>query len=121
MSTLVTPTTYDELLEAISQKEEATKNFKTKFYDYIYTCIREAGFINKWVKHKSTGVVGKLEIQQSGWSPLYPFELKFFAVTKKGVPSQRPTYVAELGYIKHKELLNILVNNFEVVGDINEG
>lgn len=121
MSAIVTPTTYDMLLEATSKKEQAIKEFKSTYYDYLHTCLTEAGFLNKWVRNKSKDVVGKIEINMSYWSLLHPYELKFYAVTKKGEPSQRATYIPEISYAKNKELLNILVNSFELVGDTYEG
>ena len=121
MSAIVTPTTYDMLLEATSKKEQAIKEFKSTYYDYLHTCLNEAGFLNKWVRNKSNDVVGKIRIDMSSWSPIHPFELKFYAVTKKGEPSQRTTYIPEIAYCKNKELLSTLVNSFELVGDTYEG
>lgn len=106
---------YEEMKEASRQAEESAKKYKQAYKNFLITCLCEAGFAKKIVRHKKTGCEGVLEIEEkSYWRP---YEIKFFPVKKDGGISLKSKFY---GLTNDNSLVHDLTEMFELVGDKNE-
>ena len=112
--------TYSELLLSQTRKENAIRDYKRNFYNYLFTCLVEAGYVGKLVRVKSIDKIGVLRVEFQGYSAINPYKITFYPLRKDGGVSMRSTYVPLVNY-KIEEVPKQLKELFEVVGDFNEG
>ena len=111
-----TVTSYEEMMEARNEAEESAKKYKQAYKNYLITCLCKAGFADKKVKRKRTGVIGFLKVAECSF--FHAHEIKFYPLTKDGNISKVAKYH---GYYHEDRLVEELVANFELVGDENAG
>ena len=111
--------TYDEVEEAKKRKEEAVRDYNSKHKDYLFTCLRNAGFIGVRVRVKETKVVGVLRVEENHGSLLYPYEIKFYPVKKDGNISLNSRSVPKFWGWHLKTMAESLRDLFEIAGDDN--
>lgn len=114
VSNVYTPTTYNEMMEANKEAEESVKKYKQAYKNFLITCLCEAGFAKKIVRHKRLGCEGTLEIEEKSY--FRPYEIKFFPLRKdQGVSLKSKFY----GLTNDKTLVQELTEMFELVEDTN--
>ena len=111
--------TYDEVEEAKKRKEEAVRSYTSKHKDYLFTCLRNAGFLGVRVRAKETKVVGVLRVAENHGSLLYPYEIKFYPVKKDGNISLNSRGVPKFWGWQLKTMPEMLIELFEIAGDDN--
>lgn len=105
---------YEEMKEARRQAEESSKKYKQAYKNFLITCLCEAGFAKKIVRHKKLNITGVLEItDKTYWRP---YEVKFFPVKKDGGISAKSKYY---GLVNDESYVKDLTEIFELVGDEN--
>lgn len=113
---------YEELEEAKRNHIEARKEFFQKHENFLITCLCNAGFANKKVRVKQTGVVGVLRVENSSFgSYSYPYEIKFYPLKKNGETRMYSMCVAQFNPFREQEIHQQLLNAFELVGDESAG
>ena len=114
---------YEEMMESRQRADNFTKEANKKYENFLITCLCEVGFANKTVREKRTGNLGVLEVVNKGY--LYgifprPCEIKFYPITKRGIPSVKSQYVSGFSSYREDIMVQQLLNCFELVGDENE-
>ena len=111
-SNVYTPTTYEEMVEVMQEAEESEKKYKQAYKNFLITCLCEAGFAKKIVRHKKSGCEGILEIKDRSY--YRPYEIKFFPVKKNGGISLKSKFY---GLTRDNRLVQDLTDLFELVED----
>lgn len=114
-----TNASYDDVSTANARKRKACVDFEHTLFNYLWTCLSNAGYINKRVRVKQSGVVGELSVQKRSHSYFYPYEITFHPITKSGTVSLQARYVRDFNYWKLRELPEMLKELFELVGEDN--
>ena len=101
---------YEEMMEARKQSEESAKKYKQAYKNFLITCLCEAGFAKKIVRHKKYGWEGILEItEKTYWRP---YEIKFFPLKKNGGISAKSKFY---GLVNDETFVRDLTDIFELV------
>lgn len=112
-------TTFEEVEEAKIKRENSVKDFRSKYENYLMTCLCNAGLAHNKVRVKKNGDIGVLRVEENRGSISYPYEIKFYPLKKDGEVSLKSRYVSEFWGWKIKSLVEELQKTFEPVGDDN--
>lgn len=108
--------TYEEMNDARGEFQEARTKFSLKYHDFLTTAIENAGFLNKIVQIKDTGVRGQFKVS-SNISTRQPWEIKFHPLTKSGEVSMKSKYLHNFYSWKEDELTEQMLKIAEVVSN----
>lgn len=108
--------TYEEMNQARRDFEDARIEFSKKYYDFLSTCIENAGFKNKLVQLKETDIRGVFKVDSES-STRQPWAIKFFPLTKNGDVSMKSKYLHNFCSWHENTLTEQLLNLAEVVGE----
>lgn len=115
--------TLEEVQEARQKRDNSIDDFRNKYYGYLMTCLCEAGFVDSHKVHKvrakSCGTIGILRIESEQYSNLYPYGIKFYPIKKDGKVSLKSKYITQFYGWRIENLLEDLLEAFELVGDDN--
>lgn len=110
-------TTYEDVLRAQVERDEALKRYSDKCEKYLISCLRNAGLDNVLVISKSTKCVGVLRVEKCS-SSVYPYEVKFYPITKSGNISMKSKGVPRFYGFSYRNMQTNLIECFaKVVGD----
>lgn len=113
-SNVYTPITYEEMVKVKQEAAESEKKYRQAYKNFLITCLCEAGFAKKIVRHKKSGCEGILEIEERSYHR--PYEIKFFPVKKNGGISLKAKFC---GLTSDNRLVQDLTDLFELVEGTN--
>ena len=104
-------TFYEDLVKALENRQRANREFQSIYISYLNGVLIQLGFKDQVVREICSGSLGVLKIEAS-YSPLHPYEIKFFPLRRDGEISARNIHISNYYPWDEKRLLEQLKTLF---------